>query len=116
MRHFSAAGKSRLILAISLVEGAVISSPTMTFGGAENVNPRAGGALAHRSHPTWDGPILRTTWSIEREGAVVISGTETRELLAPSTLRITTTTEDAKSTSASVVVYHRQRRLAPTLR
>ena len=97
------------IVAESLAEdGSVISSTTMTFDSAENVNPRSGGALAHRSHSTWNGPILKTTWSIERERAVVIFGTETRELLDPSTLRVTTTTEDAKSTSLSVVVYHRQ--------
>ena len=88
-------------------DGKVISKLELTTDGKENVNPRAGGELAHKSVSTWVGDTLRTTWRIERDGKVGISGVDERELTAPDTLVITTTTEDSKSRSRSVIVYHR---------
>jgi len=89
-------------------DGSVISTTDLTTDGAENVNTRAGGALIHRSSTTWDGALLRTAWKIEQNAQVVIAGTETRELTSPDTLVVTTTTEDSKSRSRSVIVYRRK--------
>jgi hypothetical protein len=89
-------------------DGSVISSTRLTTDGAENVSPRAGGALTHRSTSSWEGPILRTTWVLEQAGKAVISGTDARELVDPGTLRVTTWTEDSKSKSESVLVYRRR--------
>jgi hypothetical protein len=98
-------GKGRLVIEFLDGDGSAISTTAMTTDGAENVNPRAGGALTHRSKSVWKGTVLHTTWAIEREGRVVISGTEDRELLSPSELKVTTRTEDSKSTSESVILY-----------
>ena len=89
-------------------DGSVISTTELTTDGAENVNTRAGGALTHKSRTGWDGTILRTTWKIERNGQTVIAGTDEHELASPDTLVMTTTTEDAKSRSRSVIVYRRR--------
>jgi hypothetical protein len=90
-------------------DGSVISTTEVTTDGIENVNTRAEGALIHRSTSGYDGNgALRTTWRIEQPGGtVVISGTDRLEYVDGSTLRLTTETEDAKSTSRSVIIYHR---------
>lgn len=88
-------------------DGNIISKLELTTDGRENVNPRAGGELVHKSVSTWVGDTLRTTWKIERDGKIGISGVDERELTAPDTLVVTTTTEDSKSRSRSVIVYHR---------
>jgi hypothetical protein len=88
-------------------DGNVISKTELTTDGKENVNSRAGGAMVHKSVSTWVGDILRTTWKIERDGRVGISGVDERAFKAPDTLVVTTTTEDSKSRSRSVIVYHR---------
>lgn len=90
-------------------DGSVISTTEVTTDGVENVNTRAGGALIHRSTSGYDdNGALRTTWRIEQPGgAVVISGTDRLEHVDGSTLRLTTETEDAKSTSRSVIIYRR---------
>lgn len=95
----------RLVIEFFVEDGSVISTTAMTTDGAENVNSRAGGALTHRSTSTWNGAVLRTAWAIEREGRVAISGTEERERLSPSELKVTTRTEDSKSRSESVILY-----------
>jgi hypothetical protein len=89
-------------------DGSVISTTALTTDGAENVNARAGGALTHRSTSAWDGAILRTTWKLQQDARVVIAGTDASELTSPDTLVVTTTTEDSKSRSRSVLVYHRR--------
>lgn len=86
--------------------GNVISVSKLTTDGAENLNDRAGGGLQHRSTSRWDGNVLRTTWTIARGTQVVISGTDARERTSPTTMKVTTRTDDAKSTSESVLVYH----------
>ena len=88
-------------------DGAVISTTAVTTDGKKALNARAGGALTHRSTSAWDGDILVTTWSLERAGAVVISGVDRLELTSPTTLVVTTTTEDSKSRSKSAIVYRR---------
>lgn len=90
---------------VIVVDGYVWLGPERA--GLENVNSRAGGAMVHKSVSTWVGNTLRTTWKIERDGRVGISGVDERELRAPDTLVVTTTTEDSKSRSRSVIVYHR---------
>jgi hypothetical protein len=97
--------EGRLVIEFLEEDGSVISTTTMTTDGAENLNSRAGGTLTHRSTSTWNGTVLRTAWAIEREGRVVISGTEERERLSPSELKVTTRTEDSKSRSESVILY-----------
>ena len=90
-------------------DGSVISSTKITVDGKENVNSRAGGALVHRSTSGWDGSTLRTSWRLEQSGgAVVISGTDRWDFVHPDTLRLTAETEDARSTSRSVIVYQRR--------
>jgi hypothetical protein len=89
-------------------DGSVISTTELTTNGAENVNARAGGALTHRSSTAWDGTVLRTTWKIEQGARTVIAGTDAHELTSPDTLVVTTTTEDSKSRSRSVLVYRRK--------
>jgi hypothetical protein len=89
-------------------DGSVISTTKMTTDGSESLNSRAGGALVHRSTSVWDGQALRTSWALKQGDTVVISGTDKRELIDPATLQVTTTTEDSKSTSKSVLVYHRR--------
>jgi hypothetical protein len=101
-------GEGRLVIELLEADGSVISTTTLTTDGSENVNRRAGGALIHRSTSEWNGAVLRTRWAIEREGQVVISGTEERELLSPTTLRMVTKTQDSKSRSESVVLYRRK--------
>lgn len=88
-------------------DGAVISTTAVTTDGKEALNARAGGALTHRSTSAWDGDVLVTTWSLERAGAVVISGVDRLELTSSTTLVVTTTTEDSKSRSKSAIVYRR---------
>jgi hypothetical protein len=90
-------------------DGSEISTTEVTTDGAENVNQRAGGALIHRSTSGYDADgAIRTTWRIEQPGgAVVISGTDRLEYVDGSTIRLTTETEDAKSTSRSVIIYRR---------
>lgn len=90
-------------------DGSVISTTEITTDGKENVNSRVGGALTHRSTSTWDGQVLKTSWSLVRGSAVVISGVDLQELTSPDTLVVTTTTEDSKSRSKSRIVYQRQR-------
>lgn len=102
-------GEDRLVIEFIAGDGSVISATTLTTDGAENVNPRAGGALTHRSKSVWKGAVLHTAWAIEREGRAVISGTEDRELLSPSELKVTTRTEDSKSKSESVILYRREK-------
>jgi hypothetical protein len=98
----------RLVIEFLEADGFVISTTTLTTDGAENVNPRAGGALLHKSTSGWKGAVLHTRWAIEREGRVVISGTEERERLSPTTLRVVTRTQDSKSRSESVILYRRK--------
>ncbi|HEY9421268.1 MAG TPA: hypothetical protein VIW92_07640 [Thermoanaerobaculia bacterium] len=89
--------------------GSVISTTAITTDGKDALNSRAGGALSHRSTSVWDGSVLVTTWSLEREGAAVISGVDRWELTSPTTLVVTTTTEDSKSRSKSAILYRRGR-------
>ncbi|HXU32093.1 MAG TPA: hypothetical protein VN851_16105 [Thermoanaerobaculia bacterium] len=89
-------------------DGSVISTTRLATDGTENRNPRAGGALTHRSTAAWDGAVLRIRWSLERGESVMISGTDAYELTDPGSLRVTTTTEDSKSKSESVIVYRRR--------
>jgi len=89
-------------------DGSVISTTELTTDGTENVNARAGGALTHKSTTAWDGTVLRTSWKLEQNARVVIAGTDASELTSPDTLVVTTTTEDSKSRSRSVIVYHRK--------
>lgn len=102
-------GEGRLVIELLDRDGSVISTTAMTTDGAENVNPRAGGVLTHRSRSVWKGTVLHTTWAIEREGRAAISGTEDRELLSPSELKVTTRTEDSKSKSESFILYRLKR-------
>ncbi len=89
--------------------GSLISTTEVTTDGVENVNTRAGGALVHRSTSGFvEGGALRTHWRIEQPGGtVVISGTDWLEYVDGRALRLTTETEDAKSTSRSVLIFHR---------
>ncbi|HYU33308.1 MAG TPA: hypothetical protein VEW48_14210 [Thermoanaerobaculia bacterium] len=89
-------------------DGSIISTTDLTTDGTENVNARAGGALTHRSTTAWDGTVLRTSWKLAQNARVVIAGTDASELTSPDTLVVTTTTEDSKSRSRSVIVYHRK--------
>ena len=89
-------------------DGSVISTIEVTTDGAENVNLLAGGALTHKSRTVWDGTVLRTTWKIEQNGQVAITGTDARELTSPDSLVVTTTTEDSRSRSRSVIAYRRK--------
>jgi hypothetical protein len=89
-------------------DGSVISTTRLATEGGENRNPRAGGALTHVSTAAWDGAVLRIRWSLERGESVMISGTDAYELTDPKMLRVTTTTEDSKSKSESVIVYRRR--------
>ncbi len=98
----------RLTIELLAGDGAVISTTEMTTDGAENLNQRAGGTWLHRSASTWDGAVLRTTWKLERGGQVMISGSDERQLRDPETLVVTTTTEDSRSRSKSVVVYRKR--------
>lgn len=92
-------------------DGSVISTTGITTDGKENLSPRAGGALTHRSTSRWDGKVLKTDWRLEQQKAVmVISGVDQRELTSPDTLVVTTTTEDSKSRSRSVIVYYRSKK------
>jgi hypothetical protein len=97
----------RLTIEFLEAQGGVISATAITTDGKENVNPRAGGALTHKSTSQWDGKVLRTTWKIEQDGRVVISGVDERTLTSPDTLVVKTTTEDSKSRSRSAITYHR---------
>jgi hypothetical protein len=100
--------ESAVILEFLEDGGSVISTTQLATDGSENRNPRAEGILMHLSNATWDGAMLRVRWSLERGKQVVISGTDTYEMVDPNTLRVTTTTEDSKSTSESVLVYRRR--------
>jgi hypothetical protein len=54
-----------------------------TTDGTENLNHFSatdGGAI-HRSRSAWKTGTLVTEWTLERDGKVVMSGTETRTLL-----------------------------------
>jgi murein DD-endopeptidase MepM/ murein hydrolase activator NlpD len=98
----------RLTLEFLDADGSVISTTEITTDGKENLSTRAGGALTHRSNSRWDGKVLKTDWKLEQQKAVVvISGQDQRELTSPDTLVVTATAEDSKSTSRSVIVYHR---------
>ncbi len=99
----------RLTIEFLDTDGSVISTTNITTDGKENLSTRAGGTLTHRSNSRWDGKVLKTDWKLERQKAVAISGVDQRELTSPDTLVTTTTTEDSKSRSRSVIVYHRQR-------
>ncbi len=88
-------------------DGSVISTTEMTTDGKLSASTRPGETLLRKSVSTWDGNVLRTMWTLEQNGAVVISGVDRRELTAADTLVVTTTTEDSKSRSKSVIVYHR---------
>lgn len=100
--------EGRLGIEFLEADGSVISTTILTTDGSENFNPRAGGALIHKSTSGWKGAALHTRWTIEREGRVVISGTEERELLSLTTLRVVTRTQDSKSRSESVILYRRK--------
>jgi len=88
-------------------DGSVISTTETTTDGKENASTRPGETLLRKSVSGWDGNVLKTTWKLEQNGAVVISGVDRRELTSPDTLVVTTTTEDSKSRSRSVILYHR---------
>jgi hypothetical protein len=87
-------------------QGELISSLAMTTDGAEAVNERGGGSMAHRSTTVWKGSALVTTWRLESGGTKLIGGTDTRELgEGGRLLTITGEVEDAKSKSCTVTVY-----------
>jgi hypothetical protein len=88
-------------------DGSAISTGEMTTDGKLSATTRPGETLLRKSVSTWDGNVLRTMWTLEQNGAVVISGVDRRELTAADTLVVMTTTEDSKSRSKSVIVYHR---------
>jgi len=88
-------------------DGSVISTTEMTTDGKLNATTRPGETLLRKSVSKWGGNVLRTMWTLEQNGAVVISGGDRRELTTPDTLVVMTSTEDSKSRSKSVIVYHR---------
>lgn len=87
-------------------DGASLATTRLTTDGKENLNPRGGGHYTHRSTSKWEGSVLVTTWALARGETVLVSGVDRMERTDRKTLVVTTTTEDERSTSKSVTVYH----------
>lgn len=87
-------------------DGASLATTRLMTDGKESLNPRGGGHYTHRSTSKWEGSVLVTTWALARGETVLVTGVDRMERTGPKTLVVTTTTDDERSTSKSVTVYH----------